>query len=565
MWKTAVAAVLALAAGATAAVWVAGRWMPPEEPAIPEWTRLPNGLRFRAQRIERTKQVAVMTVFAIGSDSDPEDRAGLAHLAEHLYCTSAAGAEPSRTVDEWNERYKDRCDASTHETYTSIVGVVGRQGLEHELKDVAARMSDLRIEQSDLDREQPRVLEQIAEHLDSPVPWARARRVAHARLHPVPNDGHGEGIAAEVERLTLDDLREFARRAYCPANARIAVVGDIDPAEVTALVTRIFASLPAGEPTRYMLPGAPDIGDVRIDRGASPGPGYERCHGVCIAYLFCPEDDSDRAALAALGTWGKPGATPSDWMIVLPDDRSICVVWQGDERPAEDVTKAFDALVDEFAHHAAGDAAADRIRSAMRDFQKAAKSMREAGVPMQDPFAIDEGTRLIWAAQALAVSTSPLNDWKPVLAKVERLTNDDIRRFVAKWHVAERRVVVDDRGWTRSSPPGDDEKTTKSGRLPVFSTIPDVRVTLIWDETTQTVHRKLGDREYADDAELQKAIAAAHDALDKDGHADAPVTIDADSRVAWNCVIGVVNIIKRCGIDKIEFAMGEAPKKQPPK
>jgi biopolymer transport protein ExbD len=39
------------------------------------------------------------------------------------------------------------------------------------------------------------------------------------------------------------------------------------------------------------------------------------------------------------------------------------------------------------------------------------------------------------------------------------------------------------------------------------------------------------------------------------------VTIDAESDVPWDAVVGVVNLIKRCGIDKIEFAMGAPPQK----
>jgi biopolymer transport protein ExbD len=75
------------------------------------------------------------------------------------------------------------------------------------------------------------------------------------------------------------------------------------------------------------------------------------------------------------------------------------------------------------------------------------------------------------------------------------------------------------------------------------------------------VVRKIGGREYADDAALEAAIRSGHDAWAKKGLPDAPVTIDADSRVAWNEVIKVVNIVKRCGIEKIEFAMGAPPEK----
>ncbi len=97
--------------------------------------------------------------------------------------------------------------------------------------------------------------------------------------------------------------------------------------------------------------------------------------------------------------------------------------------------------------------------------------------------------------------------------------------------------------------------------LPSLELISEVRVAMLWDENSRVIHRKLLTREIPDDAELQKAIYDAHQAWVQKGKPDAPVTIDADPRIPWNAVINVVNIIKRCDINKIEFAMGAAPKK----
>ena len=97
--------------------------------------------------------------------------------------------------------------------------------------------------------------------------------------------------------------------------------------------------------------------------------------------------------------------------------------------------------------------------------------------------------------------------------------------------------------------------------LPSLDLITEVRVALLWDEGTQTVTRQIGNRKVPQDEELQGLIADGHDAFVKRGKPDAPVTIDADPRIPWNEVMNVVNIVKRCNIDKIEFAMGAPPKK----
>jgi biopolymer transport protein ExbD len=97
--------------------------------------------------------------------------------------------------------------------------------------------------------------------------------------------------------------------------------------------------------------------------------------------------------------------------------------------------------------------------------------------------------------------------------------------------------------------------------LPSLDLISEVRVALLWDANAQMVHRKMGVREIPQDDDLQKSIAEAHQAWVQKGKPDAPVTIDADPAIPWNEVINVVNIVKRCGIEKIEFAMGAKPEK----
>jgi hypothetical protein len=556
----AAAVVVALAAGAAAAVCVAERWRRTADTSVPEWTRLPNGLRFRVQRVKDARDVAVVTVFGTGTDSDPAGKEGLAHLAEHLYVTSAAGPAPARAVDERLDRYRNVCSATTYGTSTRMSVVVGPKRLEEELTEIAARMSELRIEQSDLDRERPRVLEQVAGARN--VAMISARSMARARVHPTANSGIGVGVEDDVERLTLDDVRAFARRCYCPANARIVVAGDVEPDDVAARIERLFADLPGGEPAPELPLREPRFGTERIDRGERPGPGYEPCRAVCIAYALPRGTDDPGAAGVVLSIWRTPGSNSGDGFVVQTDEQRIEALWVGDERPIEEVVAAFDARVEDFAVRADGLAAVEQLRESRRAVRELARSMKDAGVP----FPSADPPQSLAAASRLANPPLGIHDWDSVIAAVGPLTNADMRRFVASWHVAERRAVVDVRGWRRAAPSGADadadetKDETSPKELPPLVLVRGVRVMLSCDETTRTVHRKIGDREYAKDDELQRAIAEAHDAWAKKGLPDAPVTIDADPRIPWSEVTTVVNMIKRCGIDKIEFAMGAPPK-----
>jgi zinc protease len=58
-----------------------------------------------------------------------------------------------------------------------------------------------------------------------------------------PYYGNVIGSMQDLAAATLDDVKEFYRRYYAPANATLAIVGDIDVAETKALVAKYFGTL----------------------------------------------------------------------------------------------------------------------------------------------------------------------------------------------------------------------------------------------------------------------------------------------------------------------------------
>ncbi len=52
------------------------------------------------------------------------------------------------------------------------------------------------------------------------------------------------GRVADLDRLTLEDVRQFFLRWYGPNNATLVIGGDIQPAQTLAWVERYFAALP---------------------------------------------------------------------------------------------------------------------------------------------------------------------------------------------------------------------------------------------------------------------------------------------------------------------------------
>lgn len=84
----------------------------------------------------------------------------------------------------------------------------------------------------------------------------------------------------------------------------------------------------------------------------------------------------------------------------------------------------------------------------------------------------------------------------------------------------------------------------------------EMRVAIYWDEQKGEVVRQYGVRVIRDDEELETLIRGANDDFKKVGKSDVPVIIDGDARIPWAEVMTIVNIAKRLGIEKIQFALG---------
>jgi zinc protease len=214
------------------------------------------------------------TLFSLGGDHDPDGRCGLAHLVEHLYVTAAAGECKARNVTEYVRRYPDGWNAQTGDDYTVFAAVFPANRLEEEITDAAARMGDLRITPSDLAREKPRLLQEIANMFER-VPSLAAGNQATERVRPTPNGGRRGGVPEEVESVTVEEAQDRWQKLYKPANAILVLAGAIDPVKARKTITDAFGEIPpGGDIPPAGKPGTPRLGEVdRIEvKPIQPGP-----------------------------------------------------------------------------------------------------------------------------------------------------------------------------------------------------------------------------------------------------------------------------------------------------
>jgi zinc protease len=279
------AAIALLAVGLVTPIGVAGGAEPPVERLT-----LDNGLTVYLRPIKGAKQVALVVLYSIGSDHDPAGKSGLSHLAEHIYLTAAAGGAKARTTEEMQQRYPEGANGQTGDRSTMITTTFPEAELDEEVRDAAARMGDLRVTPDDVERERPRVVEEVGNMFGN-IPALAAQNHARELIRPTPAGGRHGGDPGSIKAIRTLDVQEHLGRFYRPRNAIVSIAGGFDPARAKQAILAHFAKLAAGEKASSPRePGAPGFGVMREIKAEFLDPDDRPM--ACLVYLApSPQND----------------------------------------------------------------------------------------------------------------------------------------------------------------------------------------------------------------------------------------------------------------------------------
>ena len=205
-----------------------------------------NGMIVLLRPVEGADRVAIVTLFAIGNDHDPNGFSGMAHLIEHLYITAAAGSAEARAADEFMKRYSDGWNAQTGDDFTIVATVFKKGDLGEELGDAAARMSGLKVTDADLSREVPRMLAEL-ENMYGGITALAARNHARQRICPDPPGTRRGGVPEQIKAIAIREVQGRLEAYYKPCNATLVLAGGFNAKEVKELVQRHFGGIKAGQ------------------------------------------------------------------------------------------------------------------------------------------------------------------------------------------------------------------------------------------------------------------------------------------------------------------------------
>jgi zinc protease len=220
--------------------------------------RLDNGLEVILSPDHRVPFVAVNLWYHVGSKDDPPGRDGLAHLFEHLMFDGSRHVPDGEHEARLTAVGGRDVNGETNRDRTSFHETVPPGSLELALWLESDRMAflDESLTQEQLSRERHVVENELRERYEN-QPYGWVPSAVWAALFPSPHPYHHLPIGelAQLDLVSLDEVRSFFRTWYVPSDCTLALVGDFVSATAKTLIAQYFGPIATGAP----LPSRADI------------------------------------------------------------------------------------------------------------------------------------------------------------------------------------------------------------------------------------------------------------------------------------------------------------------
>ena len=237
---------------------------------------LPNGLEVLLSSDKSVPLVAVHVWYHVGSGNESYGKSGFAHLFEHMLFQGSKHVGVDNHFDILKKIGADGVNGTTNPDRTNYYEIVPSNQLETALWLESDRMGYL-LEppgsvkdpgnhfKTSLDNQIDVVRNERRQRYDN-VPYGKARFATYMALYP---EGHPYryltiGKHEDLAGASTEDVKNFFKTWYVPANATVAIVGDFEIDEAKKLVDKWFGKFPKSERPRAVAAPVPSIKSSEI-------------------------------------------------------------------------------------------------------------------------------------------------------------------------------------------------------------------------------------------------------------------------------------------------------------
>jgi len=205
-------------------------------------TVLDNGLTVLTKEVHTAPVVTVQVWYKFGSQNEAPGVNGIAHQLEHMLFkgTKDRPIQFGRLFSALGSA----SNAFTSYDQTAYFGTVEREKLKALMVLEADRMQNALINPEQLEKEKRVVISELQGYENSPN-YRLNRALMRAAFPDIPYGLPVGGTKADVQKFTVEQVREYYRQYYSPNNATLIIVGDFQTEPTLSAVKEIFGKVPA--------------------------------------------------------------------------------------------------------------------------------------------------------------------------------------------------------------------------------------------------------------------------------------------------------------------------------
>jgi predicted Zn-dependent peptidase len=240
---------------------------------------LKNGLTVIVNYDTSTPLVAMNILYKVGARNEIPTKTGFAHLFEHLMF---GGSINIPSYDEPLQRAGGENNAFTNNDFTNYYLTIPKQNIETGFWLESDRMLSLAFSEKSLEVQRNVVIEEFKQrYLNQPYGdvWLNLRPLAY-KVHPYQWATIGMKIE-HIEEATMDDVRDFFWKWYCPSNAILTLSGNITAEESFQLAEKWFEAIPSGtvpQPAWKKEPRQTEKRTLRFEKDVPANAIYKAFH-----------------------------------------------------------------------------------------------------------------------------------------------------------------------------------------------------------------------------------------------------------------------------------------------
>ncbi|MDQ6995204.1 MAG: pitrilysin family protein [Mariprofundaceae bacterium] len=240
-------------------------WMTIAQANTIQETGFDNGTHLVVEEDHSAPVAMVQIWLKVGGRDEIPGKTGLAHVFEHMMFKGSDGLKPGQ-YSKMIAAMGGRDNAFTSHDFTAYFETVPTANVDQVLGMEAERFAHLSLGKQEFSKEIRVIMEERRMRTDDDPNSHMFEELSAAalRLHPYRNPVIG--WMQDLQRLNIEDVRDFYKKHYVARNVTVVVVGDVDFKHVKQIVRKTFGAMPnVHVPPRFNPKEPEPLGAKRVN------------------------------------------------------------------------------------------------------------------------------------------------------------------------------------------------------------------------------------------------------------------------------------------------------------